>query len=238
MNQPERPFVEKKPLRGVVFDLGGVVLGSPLHAIARYERELGLEHNTVNRHVAASAPSGVWHRMERGELSVGEEFFRLFDAELAADGIELSSEAMMAEIAKETEPRPVMLEAIARLRQAGYRVAALTNNWNDDRDAGKENDNEKSSFKRKDLHERFEFVVESALEGVRKPDPLIYQITCERLGLQPEECAFLDDIGSNLKSARQLGFVTIKVDDPVKALRQLEGVVGIELVGDVAATTA
>ena len=218
-------------LRAVVFDLGGVVLGSPLHAIARYERSIGLEHNTVNRHVAASAPDGAWHRMERGEIAMGPEFYRLFDAEFAARGIELSSEQMMAEVAEETEPRPVMLEAIERLKAAGLRVAALTNNWNveDPEDPAYERPDSEPAFKRRDLHARFEIVIESAIEGVRKPDPRIYQITCERLQLEPTQCAFLDDIGANLKGARALGFTTIKVDDPADPLAELGGVLGLDL---------
>ncbi len=63
--------------RAVIFDLGGVVLGSPLHAIARYERERGLPENFVNRVVADTAPAGAWSRLERGELGL-EAFFSAF----------------------------------------------------------------------------------------------------------------------------------------------------------------
>ncbi|REJ84159.1 MAG: HAD family phosphatase [Acidobacteria bacterium] len=210
-------------IRAVIFDLGGVVLGSPLHAIARLEEEHGLERDVVNRHVVASAPDGAWHRMERGEVAVGDAFFAEFDRELAGAGAPISSAVLFERIAAEAQPRPIMLRAIDRLREAGFKVAALTNNWSDERPGSD------SSFKRGDLHARFELVVESSVVGLRKPDPRIYRLTCERLGVEPAEAAFLDDIGSNLKSARALGLTTIKVVTPEQALEELEDVVGLAL---------
>ena len=68
------------------------------------------------------------------------------------------------------------------------------------------------------------------MEGLRKPDPRIYTLTCERLGVTPSEAVFLDDIGSNLKAARALGMTTIKVDRPEQALEELAGVIGLKLV--------
>jgi putative hydrolase of the HAD superfamily len=72
-------------------------------------------------------------------------------------------------------------------------------------------------------------VIESAKLGLRKPDPKIYLLMCEALGVQPAHCVFLDDLGVNLKPARQLGMQTIKVDDPDVALRQLEALVGFSV---------
>ena len=69
-------------IRAVIFDLGGVVIGSPLHAIAAYERELGLATNAVNHVVVRSGPTGAWSRLERGELGL-EEFYPLFEADCA-----------------------------------------------------------------------------------------------------------------------------------------------------------
>ncbi len=75
----------------------------------------------------------------------------------------------------------------------------------------------------------FDTIVESAVEGVRKPDPRFYLIACERLGVEPDRCVFLDDLGVNLKPARALGMRTIKVADPTEALSELEGLLGIPL---------
>ena len=69
--------------------------------------------------------------------------------------------------------------------------------------------------------ERFDLVVESSIEGIRKPDPRIYQLTCERLAVDPRQAVFLDDLGVNLKPARALGMRTIKVISENPAISEL-----------------
>lgn len=218
-------------IRAIIFDLGGVVLGSPLHAIAQYERELGLPANFVNRVVADTAPGGAWSRLERGEISM-ETFYVEFEADCQAAGQALSARAMFERMGVAAQPRPIMLEAIRRIRAQGLLAGALTNNWAtdeaDDEAGGQEtraNDGSQA------LSELFDVFVESSVEGLRKPDPRIYTLTCERLGVEPTQAAFLDDIGSNLKAARALGMTTIKVDTPEQALDELSRVIDLELVG-------
>jgi epoxide hydrolase-like predicted phosphatase len=127
----------------------------------------------------------------------------------------------MAYILEASVLRPRMLEAIRRIRERGLRVAALTNNWRTTRPRGPN-----------PLSEYFDVIVESAVVGLRKPDPRIYELVCRELGVAPSETVFLDDIGRNLKAARALGMTTIKVDDPEAALRELGAILGLELVGD------
>jgi putative hydrolase of the HAD superfamily len=214
---PRVPLLHRSvAIRAVIFDLGGVVVGSPLHAIAAYERALGVADGSVNRVVVTSGPGGAWSRLERGELTL-EPFFPAFEADCAAAGFVIDAREMMRRIAAATAPRPLMLEAIRRLRAAALRVAALTNNWIAE-DEGTRN-----------LAPHFDVVVESAALGMRKPDPRIYEHTCDALGVAPAHTAFLDDIGLNLKAARALGMTTIKVDTPEAALDQLGSVVGMVL---------
>jgi putative hydrolase of the HAD superfamily len=202
--------------RAVIFDLGGVVVDSPLHAIAAYERELGLPANVVNRVVVAAGPRGAWSRLERGELGL-EEFYPLFEADCGSAGVAIDAREMMRRVAEITVPRPAMLAAIARLRAAGLKVAALTNNWvTEEEGTGA-------------LRSFFDVFVESAAVGLRKPDPRIFELVCRKLDVTPAETVFLDDIGINLKAARALGMVTIKVDDPDVALAELEQAVGLDL---------
>ena len=78
---------------------------------------------------------------------------------------------------------------------------------------------------------QFDVVVESAVEGLRKPDPRIYELVCARLEVAPAEAVFLDDLGVNLKPARALGMTTIKVTDPDSALSELTAVLGFPLDG-------
>jgi putative hydrolase of the HAD superfamily len=80
-----------------------------------------------------------------------------------------------------------------------------------------------------DVHSLFPVVIESAIVGLRKPDPKIFEMCCEALGVTPPESVFLDDLGANLKGARALGMYTIKVDETLGAIAELEEALGIPL---------
>jgi putative hydrolase of the HAD superfamily len=203
-------------IAGVLFDVGGVVTDSPLDAIARYERDHGLAWNAINHAVVASGEAGAWSRLERGELDL-DDFYALFEADCRGCGLTVDGRAMFAYIAQARAPRPRVLEAIGRLRARGVRVGALTNNWRTgDADP-------------RGLRPHFDVFVESSVVGLRKPDPRIYRLACRKLGVEPRETAFLDDIGRNLKAARDLGMATIKVGDPERALADLGALVGFRV---------
>jgi len=210
-------------IRAVVFDLGGVVFDSPLHAIARHEAAVGAPTGIVNR---VATQGSAWGRLERGELCM-EEFLRAFDAECRAAGAEIRAAEMMARIAQ-CGPRPRMLEAIRRIRAEGLLVAALTNNWAGD-EAESAAESEAADAADAEFRGLFHAFVESSVVGLRKPDPRIYQHLLGLLGIAPGEAVFLDDIGRNLKTARQLGMTTIKVEAPGQALGELSQVIGIAL---------
>jgi len=113
-----------------------------------------------------------------------------------------------------------MLRAIGVLRERGLRVAALTNNWVSEAERGNGTS---------ELAPLFHHFVESSVEGLRKPDPRIYELTLTRLEVAPHEAIFLDDIGANLKPARALGLTTIKVVEPAAALAELAALGGFAL---------
>ena len=125
----------------------------------------------------------------------------------------------MAYIAEASRPRPRMLAAVRTIRERGLRVGALTNNWV--ADGRRPTDG---------LRAHFDIFVESAVVGLRKPDPRIYELVCRELGVAPSRVAFLDDIGRNLKQARELGMTTIKVEDPDQALRELSALLEFDLI--------
>ena len=202
--------------RAVIFDLGGVVLGSPLHAIAAFEDEKGLPAGFVNRVVVTTGDAGAWSRLERGELEL-EAFYAAFERDCAQAGETLSARLMMQRIAVSAEPRPAMLEAVRRIRERGLKAAALTINWVGEEDGTRP------------LRSCFDAFIESSALGLRKPDPRIYVHACEQIDVEPPEAIFLDDIGRNLKTARGLGMATIKVLEPAAALAELEGLLGFPL---------
>jgi putative hydrolase of the HAD superfamily len=204
--------------RAVLFDLGGVVVGSPLDAIAAYEAAEGITPGFINRVVVATGPGGAWSRLERGELTL-EAFFPAFDADCAAAGCTISARALMARVAEVTVPRPQMIEAIRRIRARGLATGAITNNWiTEDEGTGA-------------LRGYFDVFVESAVVGVRKPDPRIFEMACRELAIAPHDAVFLDDIGMNVKAARALGMATIKVGEPSAALAELETLLGFPVRG-------
>ena len=87
------------PYRGVIFDLGGVVCGSPLHAIAAFEQECGIPAGFVNHVVVSTAPAGAWSRLERGELDL-PSFFTAFEADCSAAGQRVDAKAMMLRVSE------------------------------------------------------------------------------------------------------------------------------------------
>jgi putative hydrolase of the HAD superfamily len=87
------------------------------------------------------------------------------------------------------------------------------------------------------VFELFDVVVESRVAGIRKPDPRIYELACQTVGVRPDEVVYLDDLGINLKPARAMGMTTIKVSDPVDALRELSAATGLTF-GEADASTS
>lgn len=210
--------------RAVIFDLGGVVFPSPFDVFSAYEADRGLPEGFLRRVVAAGGDHGSWARLERGELRL-DEFHAAFAAECEAAGAQVNAAELMAGITRRFAPRSEMVAALRTIRSRDLRTAALTNNWLPPAGGGPA-DRRAGDL---DALGLFDVVVESAREGLRKPDPAIYRLTCDRLGVAPAEAVFLDDLGVNLKPARALGMTTIKVTDPHAALGELAAVLGFPL---------
>ncbi len=202
--------------RAVIFDLGGVVFPSPIDVFRAYERKEGLPERFISEVVLADPDAGAWARLERGELTV-ERFVGEFEAECEAAGARVDAGALMAAVGQGFDARPEMVAALRAIRAQGLKTGALTNNWVAE---------EPSDGGVRSLDDLFDVIVESAVEGLRKPDPRIYELACQRLGVSPDESVFLDDLGANLKPARALGMTTIKVGEPADALAELAAVLG------------
>jgi putative hydrolase of the HAD superfamily len=206
--------------RAVIFDLGGVVFPSPFEAFDAYDGVAGLPPGTTRAVVKESSERGAWAALERGELAL-PQFAGALEAEAREQGAEIDAARMMAMIGERSGARPQMVRAAERIRAAGLRTAALTNNW-----PGEDGAQTPGGMHRLTI---FDVVVESSVEGLRKPDPAIYQLTLDRLGIAAEVAVYLDDLGINLKPARAMGMTTIKVVDPDAALADLAAVLGFAL---------
>jgi len=212
-------------ISAVIFDFGGVITSSPFEAFNRLEAERGLPQDFVRKVNAINPDSNAWARFERAEVSAAE-FDALFAAEARAQGFELWGGDVLGVLAGTV--RPAMVRALDQLKEAGFRIACITNNVPTGHGAGLARSADRSDALEQ-IFARFEHVIESSKAGVRKPDPRIYLMMCEKLGLEPKACVYLDDLGVNCKPAAQLGMAAIKVTGEAQALADLSALVGLAL---------
>lgn len=210
----------------VIFDFGGVITASPFEAFNRLEAERGLPRDFIRSVNATNPDSNAWALFERAEIDAAA-FDAKFAAEAEALGHPLDGASVLAVLSGSI--RPAMVSALDRLAEAGYRLACITNNVPAGHGAGMARSGDK-----RDAYEqvfaRFEHVIESSKAGLRKPDPRIYLMMCEKLGLEPAQCIYLDDLGINCKPAAQLGMHAIKVTSGEQALSDLSAVLELALV--------
>ncbi len=207
----------------MLWDFGGVITTSPFEAFNRYEADRGLPKNTIRSINAANPDGNAWARLERSEISP-EDFDALFAQEAAALGHQIAGRDVLSLLAGDV--RPAMVAALDTLKAAGFRLGCITNNAKVGRGAGMSVDADKAAAVAAILA-RFEHVIESAKVGVRKPDPRIYRMMCDALGVAPEACIYLDDLGINCKPAAAMGMAAIKVTDERQALADLERLTGL-----------
>ena len=217
--------MSERRFEAVIFDFGGVITASPFEAFNRLEAERGLPQDFVRRVNATNPDANAWALFERAEISAAE-FDSLFAAEAEALGHALEGSAVLAVLSGSI--RPAMVSALDVLKGEGYRLACITNNVPAGHGAGMARSGDKADAYEQ-VFARFEHVIESSKAGVRKPDPRIYLMMCEKLGLEPASCVYLDDLGINCKPAAQLGMHAIKVTSGQQALADLSGVLGLSL---------
>ncbi len=215
----------KTPL-AVLWDFGGVILSSPFDAFNRYEAEAGLPKDFLRSLNTRNPDTNAWAKMERSEVSL-QGFVDLFEEEARLQGQRVEGWKILQALSGDI--RSQMVEALRRCK-ATFRVACITNNMKAGEGPGMARSPEKAKAVAEILS-LFEHVVESSKVGLRKPDPRIYQHACDLLGVAPDRCIYLDDLGINLKPARALGMRTIKVVDPDVAIDELQAMVGIPLRG-------
>ena len=205
-------------IEAVLFDFGGVILTSPFETFADYEIETGLPQDTIRTLNSTNPDTNAWAKFERREINP-EEFIELFQIEAAEQGFVVDARKLIENL--HGALRPNMVEALRRCSK-NLKTAMLTNNITP---IGSQS----LSADVQEVVEMFDLIIESSVEGCRKPDQKFYDIACERLSIEPEKCAFLDDLGVNLKPARAMGMTTIKVVDPDQAIAELSAVVGFSL---------
>lgn len=217
--------MSERRFEAVIFDFGGVITSSPFEAFNRLEEERGLPADFIRSVNALNPHDNAWAKFERAEIDA-RRFDVLFEAEAEALGHSIPGSAVLAVLSGAI--RPAMVTALGQLAGAGYRLACITNNVPAGHGAGMARSGDKADAYEQ-VFARFEHVIESSKAGVRKPDPRIYTMMCDMLGLEPARCIYLDDLGINCKPAAQLGMAAIKVVNGDQALAELSALVGIEL---------
>ena len=215
----------ERTFAAVIFDFGGVITSSPFEAFNRLEAARGLPQDFVRRVNAINPDDNAWAQFERAAISAAE-FDALFAAEARAQGFDLGGSEVLAVLAGAV--RPPMVRALDQLKAAGYRIACITNTVPTGHGAGLARSADRSDALEQ-IFARFEHVIESSKAGVRKPDPRIYLMMCEKLGLEPAACIYLDDLGVNCKPAAQLGMAAIKVTGEAQALADLSALLSLPL---------
>ena len=203
-------------IKAVFWDFGGVITSSPFESFNRFEANNRLPKNFLRTVNSTNPDNNAWAKLEKTEVGI-EEFSDLFLEESKALGHPVPGKEVIALL--KGEVRPQMIKALNIIKDKMIQ-ACLTNNI---QAMDKEFEaNVSASGKHNEIMGLFDFVIESSKENVRKPDPKFYLLACERANIDPEEAIFLDDLGINLKPARELGMTTIKVTEPDIALKELD----------------
>ena len=208
-------------IEAVIFDFGGVLTSSPFEAFARFETERGLPIDIIRRTNAANHLENAWARFERAEVDI-DTFDTLFAEESRALGAEVRGRDVLPLL--QGDLRPEMVEALKRIK-AGLKTGCITNNL----PANAIGSMTGRSLYIAEVMVLFDHVIESAKIGLRKPDPRIYKMMVETLKVDPKKCVYLDDLGVNLKPAREMGMTTIKVTSGAQAIAELETATGLKL---------
>ena len=208
-------------IEAVIWDFGGVLTTSPFEAFARFEKERGFPVDIIRRTNAANHLENAWAKFERAEIDV-DAFDKLFAEESRAFGAEVRGREVLPLL--QGDLRPEMVEALKRVK-AQCKTGCITNNL----PANAIGSTSGRSLYVAEVMALFDHVIESAKIGLRKPDPRIYRMMVETLKVDPKNCVYLDDLGVNLKPARDMGMTTIKVAGAAQAIAELEAATGLAL---------
>lgn len=203
-------------LKAILWDFGGVFTSSPFEAFERYEQEHNLPKDFIRTVNSTNPNSNAWAQLESNSIT-REEFDGLFRRESELLGHGVSGAEVLTLLSGQLRPRMVK---VLRTCKEHYKVGCITNNMKPI-DPSLDTVEKRQFTDTGEVMTLFETIIESSIEGVRKPNPKIYKIACRRLGVEPHECVFLDDLGVNLKPARAMGMKTIKVVDPDEAIAEL-----------------
>jgi putative hydrolase of the HAD superfamily len=204
-------------IEAVLWDFGGVFTTSPFEAFNRYEAGRGLPRDLIRTVNSTNPDSNAWALFERGEIDR-----HAFDRKFLEESTKLGHPVRGADVLPllSGEMRPRMVDALLICKRH-FKIGCITNNVAHGNGPSMAADSERASHA-SEVMRHFHHIIESSKTGIRKPDPRIYLMMCETLGVDAKACVYLDDLGINCKPAAQLGMTAIKVVTEEQALSDLE----------------
>ena len=198
-------------MRGLLVDFGGVLTTNVFDSFKAFCRAEGLPEDAVKRIFRERGEGlALLRRLERGELSV-DEFSQRFAPLL---GVE--PDGLVERLFGGVGPDELMIDAVRRARAAGIRTGLISNSWGDG-----------LAYDPELLRELFDVVVISGEVGLHKPEPEIFRLAAQRIGLVPQECVFVDDLRENCAGAEAVGMTAILHRGSEGTLSQLEPLLGL-----------
>lgn len=199
--------------RGLLTDYGGVLTTSVFESFRAFARTEALEEDAVvHLFLEDEQALAELHRLERGEITEDQL------AATLAPLLGVSPERLADRLFAATRPDARMIAAVDAARAAGVRTALVSNSWG------------LGVYRRaRDVLHRFDAVLISGELGMRKPDPEIFLLAAERVGLPPSACVFVDDLPSNCAAAAALGMAAVRHRSAGETIPELERLLGVSL---------
>jgi len=196
--------------KAIIWDFGGVITSSPFDAFNEFEEANGLPKDIIRTINSENPDMNAWAQFESNSITINQ-FDDLFLKEAKAKGFDIKGRDIIKLL--KGSIRENMLSFLKELK-SDFKLGCITNNV-------KPSSEENTDNETKEAMSIFDHVIESSIVGIRKPNPEIYIMSCDALNVSPDQCIYLDDLGINLKPARELGMTTIKVIQPEDAIQEV-----------------
>ena len=196
--------------KAIIWDFGGVITSSPFDAFNEFEEVNGLPKDIIRTINSENPDMNAWAQFESNSITI-DQFNDLFLKESKAKGFDIKGRDIIKLL--KGSIRENMVSFLRELK-SNFKLGCITNNV-------KPSSEENTDNETKEAMSIFDHVIESSIVGIRKPNPEIYMMSCDALNVSPDQCIYLDDLGINLKPARELGMTTIKVIQPEDAIQEV-----------------
>ena len=196
--------------KAIIWDFGGVITSSPFDAFNEFEEVNGLPKDIIRTINSENPDMNAWAQFESNGITI-DQFDDLFLKEAKAKGFDIKGRDIIKLL--KGSIRENMVSFLRELK-SNFKLGCITNNV-------KPSSEENTDNETKEAMSIFDHVIESSIVGIRKPNPEIYMMSCDALNVSPDQCIYLDDLGINLKPARELGMTTIKVIQPEDAIQEV-----------------